>query len=309
MAITVTCDDCSETHRVRDDAVGKRFPCKGCGKTIKVKAPPPVEEELDDLEDADLYADDSDDDEFDFSRKAPRRSKSSGARKKTSKPKSSKRSPVTMGQTLVPLGLACVYWGFMTTVFAMIFGFVGSLALITNPDLLVVWVMVSGVVVIGASLATMIGKLMCLTAPARMSGKTFIVIAVLIDLLSVALGIANLVSDMPPSLGAFNSLMSVTGFVCFILFLQQLGRFVRESDIVDRATGLLTLGISLVVIWGLMLTFLGLLLNGILNVQLAVFGLYLVRFGMFAVFIMGIVGIVRYAGLLSSCCYTLQGCE
>ena len=33
MPITVTCDECSEPHRVRDDAVGKQFVCKGCGKS------------------------------------------------------------------------------------------------------------------------------------------------------------------------------------------------------------------------------------------------------------------------------------
>ncbi len=38
MPITVTCDECSEPHRVRDDAVGKQFVCKGCGKLLTVEA-------------------------------------------------------------------------------------------------------------------------------------------------------------------------------------------------------------------------------------------------------------------------------
>ena len=34
MPITVTCDECSESHWVRDDSVGKQFKCKGCGKRL-----------------------------------------------------------------------------------------------------------------------------------------------------------------------------------------------------------------------------------------------------------------------------------
>ena len=39
MPISVTCDECSATHRVRDDAVGKRFKCKGCGSSLLIEAP------------------------------------------------------------------------------------------------------------------------------------------------------------------------------------------------------------------------------------------------------------------------------
>ncbi len=41
MPITVTCDECAETHRVRDDAVGKLLKCKGCGRSLKIEAPAP----------------------------------------------------------------------------------------------------------------------------------------------------------------------------------------------------------------------------------------------------------------------------
>lgn len=39
MSIKVTCDECSELHRVREDAVGKQFVCKGCGKLLPIVAP------------------------------------------------------------------------------------------------------------------------------------------------------------------------------------------------------------------------------------------------------------------------------
>ncbi len=42
MPITVTCDQCSEPHRVRDDAVEKQFACKGCGKSLRPSCRKPL---------------------------------------------------------------------------------------------------------------------------------------------------------------------------------------------------------------------------------------------------------------------------
>ena len=39
MSINITCDECSRTHRVRDNAAGKRIKCKGCGKSLAVPKP------------------------------------------------------------------------------------------------------------------------------------------------------------------------------------------------------------------------------------------------------------------------------
>lgn len=38
MPIIVTCGKCSKPHRVRNDAVGKSFKCKGCRRSLKVEA-------------------------------------------------------------------------------------------------------------------------------------------------------------------------------------------------------------------------------------------------------------------------------
>lgn len=47
MAITVICDECSESHRVREDAVGKQFVYKSCGKSLMVEAPDHIDGGLD----------------------------------------------------------------------------------------------------------------------------------------------------------------------------------------------------------------------------------------------------------------------
>lgn len=38
MPVVVTCARCSRSHRVRIDAVGKFFKCKGCGKSLRIEA-------------------------------------------------------------------------------------------------------------------------------------------------------------------------------------------------------------------------------------------------------------------------------
>ena len=41
MRVTITCDGCSRTHRVRKHAAGEPFACKGCGNMLTVEAPTP----------------------------------------------------------------------------------------------------------------------------------------------------------------------------------------------------------------------------------------------------------------------------
>ena len=62
MPITIICDECSESHRVREDAVGKRFKCKGCGKGLMIEAPrkkqaASAEEDYEDYDDDDEVED------------------------------------------------------------------------------------------------------------------------------------------------------------------------------------------------------------------------------------------------------------
>lgn len=51
MPITVICDVCAASVRVRDDAAGRRFRCKGCGKVLVVRA----DDEWDGFESGDEY--------------------------------------------------------------------------------------------------------------------------------------------------------------------------------------------------------------------------------------------------------------
>lgn len=52
MSITVICSACAEPHRLRNDAVGKRFKCKQCSKIQQVRGAPPLSDNLSDFANA-----------------------------------------------------------------------------------------------------------------------------------------------------------------------------------------------------------------------------------------------------------------
>lgn len=299
MPITVTCDECSESHRVKDDAVGKRFKCKGCGKSLVVKAPPPPEDDFGNFDEADFSEDEADDSDGEY---LPKTSKPKAAPKKTVKGKSGRSKPVSIHRTKVPLGVDCVYFGFLLTILMFVIAFAIGWSNRGKPPVAAAGAVWLGLLGLAATIITTVGKLLCLTAPSNMSGRGSIFVAVAIDLLSLSITAANLLTVVPPLLKGAINLLSIAGFVCFILFLQHLGDFLGERDLRERGTGVLQLGIGIVVLlvvqYGLALAALGKALPPII----AGLGILLLMLVLLAV---GIWFVIRYAGLLSTCRYAL----
>lgn len=303
MPITVTCDECSEIHRVRDDAGGKRLKCKGCGKSLKVEAPAPPEDDFPEFDD-----DEQDGDEAELSRlkPAPRKVKSAAGRGKLSKGGAGPSLPVPLRKTSVPLGIRLVFIGFMLFLLAMFVAFGIPWTFRNNPRGLVSFLPVLlGLffLIQAASLTTTVGKVLCLTAPPQMSGKGVILVAVAIDLLAQAIAVAKMFMVLPPLMISSINLLSVAGMVCFVLFLKHLGRFLKEPDIAERATGLLTLGIGIVGMWLMMIVLGSLAAARVLPAIVGGLGVLVLAI---TVLIVGIIGIIRYAGLLNTCLYALS---
>ncbi|RLS58209.1 MAG: hypothetical protein DWH91_02825 [Planctomycetota bacterium] len=304
MPITVTCEECSEIHRVRDDAVGKRLKCKGCGISLKVEAPAPSEDDF-----ANLDVSEPDDDEIDPSRLKPalRKVKSAAGRRKSSKSGTGKSAPVPLSETKVPLGIQLVYYGFMLFLFAMFVTF-GIAWTFRNtprgiPPISAPVLYGLGLLYFASSIVTTVGKLMCVTAPPQMSGKGVILAAVAFDLFAQAITVAKLFMVLPPPLVASINLVSVAGMVCFVWFLQHLGRFLKEQDISERASGLLALGFGIVAMWLAMIVLSALAMARVLPVMVGGLGGVLLSL---ALLIVGIIGVIRYVGLLHSCLYTMS---
>jgi len=305
MALTVTCDECSKSYRVPDNAVGKRIKCKGCGNLLKIEAPLDDLEDYEEDEESESDSADGDDDLFDFRKRTSKRQSTGGPRKKSTKRKSKKSSPVSLGKSYVPLGISCVYFGFLGFVFLIIVTFV--LGLLARSDPLTVYSALRVIVVLLtiANIVTTIGKVLCLTAPSRMPGKAFIYVAAGIDVTALSIGIARFFMYLPPVLVSSVNLIAVIALVCFVLFLKQLGHFMRDSEVADRAAGVLYLGISTVVLW-LFILILGVF--GIAGVgarpNLAVALVILLM--SLSLLVVAILGVVRYALLLSACRNALE---
>lgn len=296
MPITVTCNECSEQHRLKDDAVGKRFQCKGCGKSLKVEATPPPDDDFDDVEQASVN------DEFDESVDADAVSKRvKSVSRSSSKSKSERPKSVPLRKTKVPLGIDCVYFGFLLTVavmfgaFALDWSFRGNLRVLL-PGLL-------GLLLLGfaANILTTVGKLMCLTAPPQMSGRWSISLSAAIDLLALAVGVAGHFRFLSPFVVAASKLIPIIGFLFFLLFLKQLGDFLGERDISERATGVAAVGIGIVVLWlAIILQLFVLPMRAAMVVGLLI-GVILL--------IVGVIGAIRYLRLLTACRYALSNCR
>lgn len=306
MPITVTCDECSVSHRVKDDALGKRFKCKGCGKSLKVEADAPPEDDFGNFDDADLNddADESDETES-YARKKTRKRPASTQRRKSTNSSSGKSKPVPMRRTKVPLGIDCVFFGFVASVLVILIVFAVTWSSRGNPVNLIPLLYGLSLVGFAATVVTTVGKLLCLTAPSNMSGRGSIFAAVAIDVLSLSITVASQVTVVPPLLRGAVNLLTLAGFVCFIVFLQNLGDFLGERDLRERGTGILQLGIGIVVLLALQI---GLALGAqarALPPIIAGLGLLML---MLVLLVIGILFAIRYGGLLMTCRYALSNC-
>lgn len=300
MPINVTCDECSESHRVKDDAVGKKFKCKGCGKSLVVAAPPPPEDDFANFDDDELNDDEAEDAEAYSRKKAPKRTTSS---RKSSLSKSGKPKSVPIRRTKVPLGVDCVFFGFVLTCLVILMGFAVGWSMRGNPLRVVqiAYVLVFGG--IAATIITTVGKLLCLTAPPQMAGRGSIFVAVAIDLLSLSITVVSLVTTVPPLLRGAIHLLSIAGLVCFIVFLQNLGDLLGERDLRERGSGVLNMGIGLVVLYGMFVVLGVLAVARALPALLAGLGLMLLGL---VLLVAAIIFAIRYGGLLLASRYALS---
>lgn len=296
MPITVICDECSESHRVREDAVGKRFKCKGCGKGLTIDAPR-KKRAASDEEDYEDY-DDDDDEIEDYDEAQPVRRRAAGKSKARSSSRSRRSKSRPIHKTLIVPGLRLVAAGFglLVLYFVCVAIFPGLVrAQILSPINLMNYIRGMAVLMLCSSLATAIGKVLCVSAPPQMSGKPFIYLAAGADVASICVSLGSFFVTIPPFLSRSVGLVSVVGMFCFVLFLRELGRFQGDDSITDRATHLLNLcgvqiAIMLFIIVGYFVSFISAWTWVVLSMI----------FGIVAI-ILGFVCVVIYAMLLSAC--------
>ncbi len=219
--------------------------------------------------------------------------------------------------TKVPLGISCVFFGFLLNTFVNLVVDLGLPWYFQNArffgwGLWIGWLL--------AGLLAGIGCLLCLTVPSQMPGKRYALLAALFNLIALAWNMIPFgwrLTVLPAWMTTGTNLLELTGSlwlmlhvqiivgwftllplvgaICFILFLKHLGHFLRERDLAARAAGLLKFGAWAVVLW---FTVFGLLRLGV--VPLLFWRVAGWLFGYLPLIAL-VIGIVRYALLLHFC--------
>lgn len=197
----------------------------------------------------------------------------------------------SLRSTNVPIGISLIYYALALMLAAIILMVVVPFAMSGNP-LLVRAIVGLGLLLLVASILSLVGTGLCLTAPQAMPGKAAIYLTVALDVVVVLIHVAGNFTRLPGLIAALPNLLAITGFVSFLVFLKHLSGFVGSGELVSKAEGLLGLGIALVIVLGLSIV------GAFVMPQVA---------GLFALLalILGAVGFLRYARLLHDLKHTL----
>ncbi|CAN1213267.1 DUF308 domain-containing protein [Tumidithrix helvetica PCC 7403] len=156
-------------------------------------------------------------------------------------------------QTKVPMGISLLYYSLALTVLSIIIliisPFTGNLGLVA----LVAIAFVIALAI--AQIMAIVGKLFCLTAPDRMTGKETIYISVVFDVISIIIGGLSYFIELPKIVSDFQTTISAIAYVSFLIFLKQVAEFIHKNNLAKDAEGILLIGIGLIVSLGLAVFF------------------------------------------------------
>lgn len=102
------------------------------------------------------------------------------------------------------------------------------------------WIVMA--IVMGSSVCSLIGYMLCLAVPAETGAKPLIVVAVILNLVVIVLTIIDVVSGLESSLSLFNNLLALAAFICFVLFLKSLAKYIGRKALAEDANSVLVIG-------------------------------------------------------------------
>jgi len=203
----------------------------------------------------------------------------------------------------VASGLGLIRIGLILTIFSVLVSFFGILmiglvgagakALGTTALLFIGMVLV-------AQILNLIGSILCLSTPAATQARGWIVASLVAEVLSMIISLTTLTGQQFEESQRVQQLLGIVAYVTFILFLRRLGVFIGRTDLVRRAINLLILwavliGLGLVLIAGTVLSLQG---NGqFVGRSAGMAGIVL--FAGVSMFVVEIVALVKYLGLLA----------
>jgi hypothetical protein len=97
-----------------------------------------------------------------------------------------------------------------------------------------------------ASLLSMIGRIFCLSVPKEVGASGLIYSAVALDVGSLFAAVSRMIGL--PNFSSFSGLLSVAAMVFFLIFLKKLAVFIKDNESADRVANLLWVSVGLVIV-------------------------------------------------------------
>jgi hypothetical protein len=297
MTIATTCP-CGKKYQVKEELAGKRVKCPACGDAFEVPLPPvdPLEAPSSDplglgsgdplglgsgrRTEANLRERTRGAKQFsidDVSLKTKRRSAESG--------RASLKNVNNGSYGTLRLGISLVFYGLLLLVAALVLSILSPvIALIIESPIPILALFIVPIIIVAARIIGLVGKVLCLAVPDETGGKQIVYVAVILDVCAALINLAGFVVIVPKFLDSISTLLGLTAFVLFLVFLRQLAVFLRDSVLAERAAGVLKIGVGIVV-----------------TCVIAILGaLFFPPLGMIAIvtIILGLIGFVLYLMLL-----------
>lgn len=159
------------------------------------------------------------------------------------------------GLGMVRRGVTIVFWGVILMIPAQIIQFVAGFALAWsgNPNAMFPAVLVAVLMACLASILQFAGKLCCLGVPRRVGARGIITVSVGIDLVVVAVGIAEFAGAKWHVSEVLMSVANLFGTVLFVAFLTRLSEHIGRPDLAGMATravfrGAIAIGLAMLAI-------------------------------------------------------------
>jgi hypothetical protein len=324
VSIQVICQNCQTTLKTSDSSAGKRAKCPKCGGIIDIPASPsaPVESDEYELEPptASPQRSFSDDELAAGSTPAGDRKPCPACGEQIAAKAikcrfcgevfdrslrgiaSGGRDVHDPGWQKVRNGLGILYYSivamFASLVVIMIGGMLlGGTAVDDNekpPIAFIVLIGIGGLVIFAAAIGTLVGQVKCSSVPAESGAKGLATGAALCIVGNVALSMIGGASEIP-ALNLLGSLLSLIGYLLFILFIRRAAASLSNFDLADSAGHFLMFGVAAFV-FGIGLGVVGAIAQ--LPVLLGLLGLGL--------FVVGIVTFVWYLRLIKGLMTTID---
>jgi hypothetical protein len=162
------------------------------------------------------------------------------------------------------------------------------------------------IILYSGTILSLYGVLLCLSAPREMAGRKAIFVAAISGVLAHVIGLATHyimeLGEVPVLLAMLPDFLLLAAFVCFLLFLQQLGQFIHDDELISKSKGLLKLGIFLIVIVSFCLSMQSVpqlvYINLSFSDDVAVFLALLTMMLQPVAVLLGLIGLIRYLGLV-----------